>query len=50
MRTVNVAIVGFGTVGSGVARILLESGDALAVRAGVSDLLARDNRSIPSGP
>jgi len=35
MRTVNVAIVGFGTVGSGVARILLESGDALAARAGV---------------
>jgi len=35
MRTVNVAIVGFGTVGSGVARILLDSGDSLAARAGV---------------
>jgi homoserine dehydrogenase len=35
MKTVNVAIIGFGTVGSGVARILLTSGDALAARAGV---------------
>jgi homoserine dehydrogenase len=35
MKTVNVAMVGFGTVGSGVARILLESGDDLAARAGV---------------
>ena len=35
MKTVGVAIVGFGTVGSGVARILLDSGDALAERAGV---------------
>ena len=35
MKTVNVAVVGFGTVGSGVARILLTSGEALAARAGV---------------
>ena len=35
MDTVNIAIVGYGTIGSGVARILLESGDALAARSGV---------------
>jgi homoserine dehydrogenase len=35
MESVNVAVIGFGTVGTGVARILLESGDALATRAGV---------------
>ncbi|MBN2581658.1 MAG: homoserine dehydrogenase [Planctomycetes bacterium] len=35
MQSANVAIIGFGTVGTGVARILLESGDALAARAGL---------------
>ena len=35
MRQVNVAIVGFGTVGTGVARILLHSADDLAARAGL---------------
>ncbi|NIA21101.1 MAG: homoserine dehydrogenase [Anaerolineaceae bacterium] len=35
MRQVNVAIVGLGTVGSGVARILLQSADELAARAGL---------------
>ncbi len=34
MKTVTVAIVGFGTVGSGVARILLESGETVAARPG----------------
>lgn len=34
MDTVKVAIVGFGTIGSGVARLLLEHGDRLARHAG----------------
>ena len=34
MKTSKVAIVGFGTVGSGVARLLLEQGDRLARHAG----------------
>ncbi len=36
IKTVNVGIIGLGTVGTGVARILLDSADALATRAGVS--------------
>lgn len=35
MRTVNVAVVGFGTVGTGVVRILLNSADALTARTGL---------------
>jgi homoserine dehydrogenase len=34
MNTVKVAIVGFGTIGSGVARILLEHGERIARHAG----------------
>lgn len=34
MDTAKVAIVGFGTIGSGVAKILLEQGDLIARRAG----------------
>ena len=34
MDTVKVAIVGFGTIGSGVARLLLEHGDRIARHAG----------------
>ena len=41
MNEVNVGLVGFGTVGSGVAHILLEQGDALAERAGVRLQLKR---------
>ncbi len=41
METAKVAVVGFGTIGSGVARILLESGDRLARRAGKRVQLAR---------
>jgi homoserine dehydrogenase len=41
METAKVAIVGFGTIGSGVARLLLESRDRLARRAGKPLQLAR---------
>jgi homoserine dehydrogenase len=34
METAKVAIVGFGTIGTGVARLLLEHGDRIAKRAG----------------
>jgi homoserine dehydrogenase len=39
-KTVPVGLVGFGTVGAGVARILLEQGDAIAQRLGVRLQLA----------
>lgn len=39
-QTVNVGIIGLGTVGTGVARILLESADDLAARTGVRINLA----------
>src|SRR3972149_9808987 len=41
METAKVAVVGFGTIGSGVARIPLESGARLARRAGKRVQLAR---------
>jgi len=41
MKTVKVAIVGLGTIGTGVARLLLEQGDRLARQAGVRIELAR---------
>ena len=34
MDTAKVAIIGYGTIGSGVARLLLEHGDRLARQAG----------------
>ena len=34
MKTVGVAVIGFGTVGAGVVRILLEDGDRLAAATG----------------
>ncbi|HUV63252.1 MAG TPA: homoserine dehydrogenase, partial [Sedimentisphaerales bacterium] len=34
-RTVRVGLAGFGTVGSGVARIIIEDADAIAARTGV---------------
>ncbi len=34
MQTINVGLVGFGTVGTGVAKILTEAGPALERRAG----------------
>ncbi len=40
-KTVNVGLLGFGTVGSGVARILLEQSELLRQRAGMSIRLAR---------
>lgn len=41
METVKVALVGFGTIGSGVARLLLHNGDRIAQRAGQRIELAR---------
>ena len=41
MKTSKVAIVGFGTIGSGVARLLLEYGDRIARQAGQRLELAR---------
>jgi len=41
MKEVNVGLVGLGTVGAGVAQILLEQGDALAERTGVRLRLKR---------
>jgi homoserine dehydrogenase len=34
-RTVKVGLVGFGTVGSGVARLITENADSIAVRSGI---------------
>jgi len=39
-RNVKVGLVGFGTVGSGVAKIILENADAIAVRTGLRLQLA----------
>jgi len=41
MKTARVAILGFGTIGSGVARILLEHGDRVSRQAGCKVELAR---------
>jgi homoserine dehydrogenase len=58
METVKVAIVGYGTVGSGVARLLFEHGDRIARRAGRrlelvhvvdSDLKRPRNFTLPPG-
>ncbi len=40
-KKVKVGIVGFGTVGAGVARILLENADAIEAKMGVRLELAR---------
>ena len=58
MDTAKVAIIGFGTIGSGVARLLLEQGDRLARHAGKrlelacvvdSDLERSRNYRLPPG-
>lgn len=58
MDTAKVAIIGFGTIGSGVARLLLEQGDRLARHAGRrielvhvvdSDLKRPRNITLPPG-
>ena len=58
MKTSKVAIVGFGTIGSGVARLLLECGDRIAQRAGQRielvqvvdpDLARSRNIALPAG-
>lgn len=41
MKEVKVGIIGFGTVGSGVAECLLKNGDVIAKRSGVKLALAR---------
>ncbi len=40
-RSVKVGLMGFGTVGSGTARLLLEESDSIAARTGISLHLAR---------
>jgi len=54
MKTINVGILGFGTVGTGVARILTESADLLRQRAGldlrlkwVADIDLETDRGVP---
>ena len=58
MNTAKVAIVGFGTIGSGVARLLLEYGDRIARHAGQRlelvqvvdpDLTRTRNVTLPPG-
>ncbi len=58
MAQTNVALIGLGTVGSGVARLLLESGDRLTQHAGrrlalrhvvVQDLAKRRDVELPPG-
>jgi homoserine dehydrogenase len=58
MNTAKVAIVGFGTIGSGVARLLLEHKDRIAIRAGApielacvvdTDLRRPRNVTLPPG-
>lgn len=58
METVKVAIIGFGTIGSGVARLLLEQGDRLARHIGKrlelvhvvdADLKRPRNVALPPG-
>jgi homoserine dehydrogenase len=58
MKTAKVAIVGFGTIGSGVARLLLEHKDRIAHNAGMpvelacvvdTDLRRQRNVSLPPG-
>lgn len=36
MRQVNIGLLGFGAIGSGVAKILLESGEAISQKIGIS--------------
>jgi len=40
-KTVRIGLVGFGTVGCGVARLILEQGDSIAARTGLRLELAR---------
>jgi len=58
MSTIKVAIVGLGTVGTGVARLLVEHGDRIARHSGrrmvlsqvvVSDLRKKRDISLPTG-
>ena len=34
-KMVNVGLIGFGTVGAGVAKLILESGDLIATKTGI---------------
>ncbi|MDJ0723339.1 MAG: homoserine dehydrogenase, partial [Desulfobacterales bacterium] len=54
MKTVHVGLLGFGTVGAGVARVLTESADLLAARTGVdlhlkyvADIDLETDRGVP---
>ena len=41
MRELKIGIIGFGTVGTGVASCLLKNGDVIARRSGVKPVLAK---------
>ena len=41
MKTVNIGIIGFGTVGSGVVECVLRNGDLIAERIGLRPVIAR---------
>ena len=41
MKTVNIGLVGFGTVGAGVAETILKNGDLIAKRAGFTPVLKK---------
>ncbi len=56
MKTVQVGLLGFGTVGAGVARIMTESAELLAARTGVdlnlkyvADIDLETDRGVPLG-
>ncbi|MBL7187395.1 MAG: homoserine dehydrogenase, partial [Phycisphaerae bacterium] len=34
-RTVRVGLAGFGTVGTGVAKLIIEDGDSIAAKTGI---------------
>jgi len=48
MRTVNVGLIGLGTIGKGVARLLLEQGTSLARKTGVRLFLKKVADIVPS--
>ncbi|MDL2330335.1 homoserine dehydrogenase, partial [Desulfosarcina sp. OttesenSCG-928-A07] len=57
MKQINVAILGCGTVGTGVARLLLENQDVIQARTGcvlhlkyVADIDTQKDRGIPFAP
>jgi homoserine dehydrogenase len=57
MKNINIGLLGFGTVGTGVVRILSENKDLIAKRLGatlniakIADIDTKTDRGIPVGP